>query len=114
MSLDVDAPQNHRLRVGSTRTISVDFTDHLDDGETLTGSVTLFELDGTSDLTFAGEAVSTGTLTINDRSVAAGLAVTFRVSGHQAGVQYRVRITVSTTASQTPVQIIGLRGKSAS
>lgn len=82
------------------RNISIDCQDALDDGELLTGTLTVPEVSG---LTFASKAVNTSTLTINGRSAVAGEAMQFNVKGTTTG-RYTIKAYASTDA--TPAQTI--------
>lgn len=86
------------ISAGDVEMVAIDYTDHLDSSELLTGTPTVTE-QSTTDLTFANQAVSTGALTINGRSVVTGAAVQFKVSGQQATRTYRVRISVGTNST---------------
>lgn len=101
---DNTAPQQPVLVPGEVRLCSVSFDDVLDSGESLTGVVTCAE-QTTTDLTFANQAVSAASLTINNKTVTAGRAVQFMVSGQLvANSPYVVLITVSTDS--TPAQTL--------
>ncbi len=89
--------------VSEVRNVAVSFVGKLDSGEKVTGTPTVTEVD-TSDLTISNVAVSTAALTINDKSVAIGEAVQFRVSGGLAGVSYTLRVTAASDA--TPAQTL--------
>lgn len=91
--------------VGETLPYSVDFQGKLDSGELLTGTPTVEEV-STSDLTISNKVVSTSALVINGKTVAAGKAVQFTVSGFLvANSPYTIKITVNTDATPTPVKI---------
>lgn len=92
-----EAKEVYRVSTSETRNVSVDFTDMLDTGELLTGTPTVATASG---LTIASEQVNVSTLTINGRSVAAGLAVQFTVAPTSVGL-YSIEITCGTDASQT-------------
>lgn len=94
------APQLHRVSTSEARTVSVDCSGSLDDGDTLTGTPVVT---GSADLTITSEQVSVGTLTLNGVSVAAGLAVQFKVdaSGATVGNTYTVTIVCDTSAGDT-------------
>lgn len=82
--------------VGEIRLFSVSFDDKLDSGESLTGTPTVVE-ETTTDLTITNKAVSTSALTINNKSVAAGRAVQFKVTGFLvANSPYTILITCGT------------------
>jgi hypothetical protein len=91
------APQIRSMSVAETRTISVDFSGKLDDGESLTGTPVATEPSGT--IALSGEVVSSTELTINGEAVAAGLAVQFVADASVTG-RYLIDIVVSTDASQ--------------
>jgi len=81
-------PQDRTIPPGAVELFSVDFQDSLDSGITLTGTPSVTEVNeddvaagSGADLTINNVAVSTAALTINDRSVAIGLAVQFLVQG---------------------------------
>lgn len=84
------------VSVGDTELCAIDYTDWLDSGETLTGTPTVVEVT-TSALTLASKAVNSAAVVILGETVAIGKAVLFKVSGQQASVTYRIRVTVSTT-----------------
>ena len=98
------------LIVGETRNAAVSFADLLDSGESLSGTPVVAEV-STSDLTISNAAVSSTSLTIQGESVAAGLAVTFRVTGGTAGQTYTIKITANTDASlsQTVIGYVTLQ-----
>lgn len=80
-----------------TRNVAVSYADKLEAGELLTGTPTI--TDSTGDLTLSNKVVSTGSLTINGVSVAAGAAVTFTVAGGTASTTYDIRIQCGTDAT---------------
>ena len=86
-----------------TRTISIDYTDKLDVGESLTGTPTIAEVT-TTDLTISGAQLNSGSLTINNETVAASKAVQCQVAGGTSGSTYSIKITVSTDASSPGAQ----------
>jgi len=101
----VTLQQVGELSAGDTELFSVDYTDWLDSGESLTGTPTVVE-QTSSDLTIedlasgANQAtVSTSALTILGRSVSAGAALSFVVSGQQANTSYSVLLTATTDAT---------------
>ena len=83
---------------GATRRCAVDFTDDLRDSELLTGTPTAAE-QTTSDLTISDVQRNTAAITIKGVSVAIDNAVTFLVSGQNAGTEYTVRVTCGTDAT---------------
>jgi len=86
-----------------TRTISVDYTDKLDSGESLSGTPTITEVTS-SDLTISGAQLNSGALTINGVSVAANKAAQCQVAGGTSGTTYQVLIQVGTDASSPGAQ----------
>ena len=98
--------QHHRISVGGTRIVRVNFTEDLDSGETLTGP-TAVEV-GTSDLTLATSDCLVNTATYVDAdgaTVAVGKAVLFSaLGGSVANSPYIVKVTASTNSS--PVQVL--------
>jgi len=94
-------PQTFVISVGDTETVAVNFTDHLDSGELLTGTPTVVEVT-TSDLTLGSKAVNTATYVESQSgdTVAIGAAVQFSVSGGTAANSpYKIRVTCSTDAT---------------
>lgn len=100
-------PERYCVSVGDVEMVSIDYTDHLDSGELLTGTPTITE-QTTSHLTLGNKAVSTAILTIKGRSVAVGAAVQFSVSGQQADTSYEIRVSVGTDASPARTIVRGL------
>ena len=94
--------QKTELGVGETEAVAIDYQDHLDTGELLTGTPTVTEASGT--LTLGSKAVNTAALTILGRSVAIGQAVQFTAAGAALGVKYVFTITVSTDAGRVLVR----------
>ena len=105
----IDCPQIHECSVGSTRIVSVSFSDLLDDGELLTGTPTVTEVT-TTDMTLGNKAVSTAALTILGVTVPIGEAVQFTASGGLAanGV-YRVTVSCATDAATPQTMIRNVR-----
>ena len=99
--MPITLPQRPAISVGDTEVVSVNYTDHLDAGESLTGTPTIVEVT-TSDLTLGSKVVNTSTY-VEARSgdtVAVGAAVQFTVAGGLADTApYTIRITVSTDAT---------------
>jgi len=101
---DNTAPQRPVAVPGETRNFAVSFANVLDSGESLTGTPTVAE-QTSSDLSIANKVVSTAVLTINNKSVAVGAAVQFKVTGQlTTRSPYTIKITVSTDA--TPAQTL--------
>ena len=107
------APQTHDKSVGETRTLRVDFgssatgederTGKLDDGELLTGTVTVEtqvkDPTTASDLTYTNAARISTTLTINGRDAIADEVVKFSVSGGDNDATYTIVVSCGTDAS---------------
>jgi hypothetical protein len=94
-------PQRPAISVGDTEVVSINYTDHLDSGESLTGTPTVAEVT-TTDLTLDDKAVNTATYVEADSgdTVAVGAAVQFSVAGGTAANSpYTIRVTVSTDAT---------------
>lgn len=96
------APQRQTMSAGETRLVSIDFTNKLDSGELLTGSVTTTV--SPTGPTISNAAVSTAALTINGETVAIGQAVQFKITGVTAGTTYVVTVTVGTDS--TPAETV--------
>ena len=99
------APQRPTKRVSEILIAAVSFVGRLDVGEKLTGTPIVVEL-GSTDLTLSSKQVSTSILTINDKRVAIGHAVQFKVSAGIAGTRYNIRLTAQTDAVP-PQTVIG-------
>jgi len=86
--------QIQRMSVGDTEMAAIDYQDHLDAGELLTGTPTILE-QGSTDLTLGNKVVSTAALTILGSTVSIGQAVQFSVTGssNSTGKLYEVRVT---------------------
>jgi len=104
----ISATQKPVMHSGETRNCAVSFDDVLEGSpdETITGTPTIT---GTG-MTVTNIAVTTGSRTINGKSVAAGKAVTFVMSGGTAGNDYALTVTVTTTStpSQTIIRVLPL------
>ena len=99
--MPITLPQRPAISVGDTEVVSVNYTDHLDAGESLTGTPTVVEVT-TTDLTLGSKVVSTSTYVEADSgdTVAVGAAVQFTVAGGLvANSPYTIRITVGTDAT---------------
>lgn len=88
------------------RGAAVSFSGCLETGETLTGTPTVT---GHADLTLGSVAISSGVLDINGVSVPAGEAVTFSVSGGDAGQKYTITVVVTTSTGQTIERFLRLQ-----
>ena len=94
-------PQRPIISVGDTEKVSVNFTDHLDSGESLTGTPTVVEVT-TSNLNMASKSVNAATYIESQtgETVAIGKAVQFTVTGGLANNSpYTINVTVSTDAT---------------
>ena len=98
------APQRNTKTVSEVRNSAVSFSGKLDDGELLTGTPTVTEVNPSSPqaLTFVSVAVSTKILTINDIATPVGEAVQYSVSGGVADAVYTILIACNTDS--TPAQ----------
>ena len=92
---------------GETENVGIDYTDHLDTGETLSGSLTVVEQTSPTELTLASKQINTAaTKEILGRTVAISNAVLFTVSGGSStgGTNedgfYTIRITVTSSESR--------------
>ena len=101
--MTIASPDSLRISSGSTRNVTVSFHDTLDSGVTLTLS-TIAEVT-TTDLTITNKAINTAEVTVPDNgetvTVAVGQAAQCTVAGGTAGLSYLVRITVTTSESET-------------
>ncbi len=99
----INAPERYDKTAAAGRNVAVSYVGKLDAGEKLDAAVTPTTTDvtvgGPADLTFTSKAVSTGALTINGLSVAAGLAVQFHVTGGTVGQTYTIRVEADSDAS---------------
>lgn len=100
------APQRNSKTVSEVRNTAVSFSGKLDDGELLTGTPTVVEVDASSPqaLAFSNIAINTAILTINDISTPIGEAVQFSVSGGIANAVYVIKIACGTDS--TPAQTL--------
>lgn len=107
------APQRNTKTVSEVRNIAVSFSGKLDDGELLTGTPTVIEVNPSSPqaLTFSNIAINTSILTINDISTPTGEAVQCSVSGGVANAAYTIKVSCGTdsTPAQTLYGTITLR-----
>lgn len=90
--------QRPTMSVGETEIGAVNYTDHMDSDELLTGTPTVVE-DTTTDLTLANKVVNSETYEESDTgdTVAVSKAVTFTVSGgNVANSPYTIVVTVDT------------------
>ena len=78
---------------GEIRVVSLSYVGRLDGNQLLTGTPTVTVVT-TSDLALSNAAVSSTELIIESKSVAIGKAAQFKISGQQAGIVYRVLVSV--------------------
>lgn len=95
--------------VGDVRNCGVSFDRVLADSETISG-VTVTE-DTTSDLTIANEAATASAAVIADELVPTGRGVVFTVSGQLDAVTYTLKITVTTSGSETIIRYVTFTGE---
>lgn len=100
------------MRAGSTRNVAVDFgpadttkAGLLDNGESLTGNVTVTDAGSTGNLTIDGCTTNSGNLSVNGRTCSAGQAVQFRVAAPaDTEGTYTLTINVGTNATTPGAQ----------
>ncbi len=94
------AQETHTVsKAENPRTVSVDYTQSLDDGETLTGTPVV---EANGGLIVSSESVNTEPLTINRRTVQPGYAVQFQVNPTAATTGHHNVITrCGSTGSNT-------------
>lgn len=102
--MSIKAPEIYRISTDETRNVSVDFTNVLDSGETISGTPTV---ECSANLTISGEQANTTTVTIKGVTVAIGLAAQFTVSSATPG-KYLIDVKCATTESQTVEGIVTL------
>ena len=101
------APQIREMTTDELRIISIDFSAMLDGGELLTGAP---DVQCSDDLTITDAQINAAIVDINGASVAAGMAVQFKVTAAVAA-QYKIEIVCDTDAGQTVEGTISLRVK---
>lgn len=101
--MTVTAPQHYEVATGSEGNVAVGFQD-LPSGVLLTGTPTIVEVT-TTDLTLTSKTVNVSAVVIKGESYITGTAVLFHRAGGSAGVEYTVRITVSTNSSPADVLV---------
>jgi hypothetical protein len=92
--------------VAEVRNAALDFTPLLASGETISATTVT---DPSSGLTISSVSVSTGGMTINGSTVAAGKALLFTVSGGTSGTTYYIYAGCVTSLSQTAFRHLPLR-----
>jgi hypothetical protein len=104
----------YTISVGDIETVAIDYTDHLDGSEALTGtpSADVSTIVGTGALTVTNVALNSVAKAVLGRDVAINYAVQFAISGQRAGETYRVRVTAATngTPSRTIVRDVYIIG----
>ena len=93
----------YTVSVGDIEMVAIDYTRHLDESETLTGTPTAV-LVGSGTLTIANVGLNASTREILGRDVAANCAVQFKISGQATGVTYTIRVTATTNG--TPARTV--------
>ena len=92
------------LSAGDVEWFQLDYTDLLDSGESITGTPVVAE-QTSSDLTISSEQFNSSATVINGRSVSAGKAVQFLVSGQLAATE-RYSLHVTAITDSTPQRTI--------
>lgn len=87
--------EEYAKAVSEVVNIAVDCTEGLDSGESLTGTITATA----SGITVDNVTVTSTTKVINGRTVAAGKAITARVSGGTAATRYEIKFSGATDSS---------------
>lgn len=96
----IEAPQNYNIDLEEVVNIAISFNGKLESGEALTGSPTV-TVTPSSGLTVDQVAITAASKDINGVSVAAGRAITARVTPSAAG-SYVIKVKCGTDA--TPAQ----------
>lgn len=91
----VTATEVHVKTTGETVPIAINYEPKLDSGETLSGTPTVTA--SSSALTISSVAISTGSLTISGRTVAASQAITCLAAAGTAGVTYTLTAKANTS-----------------
>lgn len=81
-----------------TEMVAIDYTDHLDSDETLSGTPTVTSI-GAHTVTVSNVGLNSTAKTILGRSVVANKAVTFRITSLVAECDYAIKISVGTSSS---------------
>jgi len=110
MTTIITAIQKPYMHSDETRNGAVSFDDLLSASpdETITGTPTI--TGSPAGLTISNVAATTGSREINGKTVAAGKAVTFTVSGgaDQTGYSLTVTVVTDSTPAQTLVRVLSL------
>ena len=96
------SPEIREKSVSEKRNVFVSFLNKLSENEVLIGPPVITDVIG--DLTVSEESVNVASITINNVTNTAGMAVTFNVDGGAAGTMYDISISCSTSA--TPAQTL--------
>lgn len=97
-----------RISLAATRSAGVDFTDDLDENETLTGTPAITEV-GTTHLTLTSKEVNSAVKLISGREVQIGKAVLFKVTGQHINTTYTIHIVITTSTGDVLVWDVVLR-----
>mgnify|MGYP001563283953 FL=1 len=100
----------YTISVGDVEMVAIDYTDHLDSGETLTGTPTATLID-TGSLVISNVGLNAAAKTILGRTVAISCAVQFRVLSQASGATYTVRVSATTTSSPARTVVRDVRIK---
>ena len=95
--------QEFELAAGDTETVSIDCTDHLDSGETLSSVDSVTVVEGPTGSTISLEAVNTATYVdaYRGNTVAIGKAAQFKIATGSGTGSYNISYTVTTSAGRT-------------
>jgi hypothetical protein len=96
--MTITLPQMPVISVADVEVFAIDYTDVLDDAETITGTPTVAE-QTTTDLTISNVSVNSVAMTILDKSVGIGKAVQFKVVNQKVNTTYTLLVTVGTTST---------------
>lgn len=102
------APQIHVIDPDEKVAVAVSFDNRLESGETLNTPTVTVE-SGAPAPTISGEGTNGAEQTINDIAVPIGRAATFFVESATAGVDYSLKVSCTTSASQTRVGYVTIR-----
>lgn len=94
------AQQLNRKAAGATDMISVDLSNNLDTGETLSSASV-----SADDLTLGPASVNASVITIGGNSVPVGQALQFTCAGGTAGNDYTITVTYSTSAGRADLEL---------
>jgi len=102
--MPITLTQRHELSAGGTRVVRVNCTADLDDGASLTGTVSAD--DATGVLTITDKTVNSAAYSdsVTGKTVAIGKGFRFTVTGGVAGTTYRVACSCGTNS--TPAEVL--------